>query len=145
MALRILENGYLELPTEDGNRKWLRFDTNAAILLKRATGKDILTLFTDAAEDENLDEFTILEAIAEIAYYAFQSHDIQHDIEIDYTQEDVNNWARTWNGEDGKAFQKALLHNNSLPHDNVGKKLGRAILTPLNWILSKLNPLFAVN
>lgn len=116
--IKTLENGYLNLPTDKGT-KWLHFDINAAFILKEDTGKDLLTLFTDVANDETKTDNDILtiNLFTDVAFAAFKAYDLENSIDVDYNWYEVRNWIGRLGDTEGALFRKAMLHNNSLPED----------------------------
>lgn len=99
---RTPENGYYKLKSAN---KWMHFSMPALIILKKDTGKDIVTW---AKEYDAGDAVSQYEALCQIAFAGLKAFDLAEHNEIDYNEVNVQNWMGTLTELDSGEFQEAM-------------------------------------
>ena len=110
------QQGYYKLVPAN---KWLHFSMNCWVNLKKDSGKDIGTVFSEYDKGDMVDQFSTL---CDIAYAALKSYDQEEDNEIDYNIYKVRTWMEELKEEDATDFIAAMTHSINLPGGKKGAK-----------------------
>ena len=113
------QRGYLQLPTEEGN-KWMHFSMNFIVNLQELTGLDIVTW---GKELDKKDVFNQGLSICELMYAALAAFDQEEDNDIDYNIYKVRVWGiEAMNNDDKLAKNILEALTNSLGKQKEVKK-----------------------